>query len=1113
MVPEYYSSFLGYCISYIRTGGAYLCYNSGILFRMSLQIHLKYEYLWEKMLDPGVQSRADIPDHLLEAVDRHISDMFPGEMHNDLCSNLKGMWKTFFTSSMNRMGHSLVDQMRQMVSVLSIELKNQPCTCKGKQPETENVVAQSSLRMFEGNDEGGCSTYKKENNDDKLSIARKDDVNADIDSDDSIELSYEEKVPKVPLFEMLFTDVLQAPKNDIEGNEIILEVGGKSVSWHNFYVAMKGGGFMDPSVMDVFLKVQCDCIDCLYVSSSLAKKLDVAEDDPIVLASYFSDHDVSMLNLRRRKLEQDRIRMEEKNSAVNEKIEEYRRIKSCSGAMPNGAANFSTKLSLQGSLLDICLEEIPRPFVAWIVSNYITSKRMFVFNNGFEFSFNALCVHKGALCGCLVVPLMTYLDYLDIKVKEVASVVPRISVWDSETVSQFEKLDLVSAEDGTYGNIPAVDDLKEIQQGLYLEIFSAIQPVINNKIANVLQLASHYNEQRFCASEDKQGGSYSRPWFSNMANCLGILNDFDHIYRSNGMEDSPSVMRTESNQEGSVWKDQTHSLSKSQNRNQEVATNAKMSDDMWREQIMPISQNVYKQIRLLQQLIPINCKYTPNALYKEYLLNLEAYLDRVVEDLPSKLPSEGAIDLLVQKGVVCNCCGLLNSPLSCETCKCSVAGDTDKNNAVETRLNISPGMLLKLPDNVRKIDAAVAKEDVPAKIEGDFPESSSKGSGSAVYGSGATMKISADSSINPIPCPDEHDKVSPSNNPVIGSEGSCHMILDEDHSLRLPSSKRNSSESLAVQHDSSAKKQKMSRAFRELGADPNALKNYIIEPNVPCRIYNFDVVMLPVREDHFWIVVVANFMQPRFETYCPYYDATAAENIAMIVIDNFKKSYTAGYYSERYNIYNFQIMPAQIISDNINENDSGPHAMKVILQHSGGFQHKIRENDVKKLREQLTFYMLAFQEAGRDKTRFIMESGEASKKRKVEQATDVGKTAFRSNLSTSRITREMLGIDVGSVDTLAEAIIVQCTLFASTFIVAAGLHKFLGHIKFLVVDNYVSGSVLVKFQDASDLQKVDGLVFRSGIAGPFVVRKVNYVQAQPNDYAELFVLSVSKSNF
>ena len=47
-------------------------------------------------------------------------------------------------------------------------------------------------------------------------------------------------------------------------------------------------------------------------------------------------------------------------------------------------------------------------------------------------------------------------------------------------------------------------------------------------------------------------------------------------------------------------------------------------------------------------------------------------------------------------------------------------------------------------------------------------------------------------------------------------------------------------------------------------------------------------VILPVRDNHFWIVVVANFARLRFETYCPYYDATVAENIAMTVIDNFK---------------------------------------------------------------------------------------------------------------------------------------------------------------------------------------------------------------------------------
>jgi hypothetical protein len=52
-------------------------------------------------------------------------------------------------------------------------------------------------------------------------------------------------------------------------SEKILEVGGKSVSWHNFYVAMKGGGFMDPSVMDVFLKCVDDGLDFLFIPSSL----------------------------------------------------------------------------------------------------------------------------------------------------------------------------------------------------------------------------------------------------------------------------------------------------------------------------------------------------------------------------------------------------------------------------------------------------------------------------------------------------------------------------------------------------------------------------------------------------------------------------------------------------------------------------------------------------------------------------------------------------------------------------------------------------------------------------------------------------------------------------
>ena len=77
--------------------------------------------------------------------------------------------------------------------------------------------------------------------------------------------------------------------------------------------------------------------------------------------------------------------------------------------------------------------------------------------------------------------------------------------------------------------------------------------------------------------------------------------------------------------------------------------------------------------------------------------------------------------------------------------------------------------------------------------------------------------------------------------------------------------------------------------------------------------------MLPVRENQFWIVVLANFMQQKFEVFCPYYDTTEAESISRIVIDNFKRAYTAGYHTYRYNINNFQLLPAQIVSDNVNE--------------------------------------------------------------------------------------------------------------------------------------------------------------------------------------------------
>ena len=106
----------------------------------------------------------------------------------------------------------------------------------------------------------------------------------------------------------------------------------------------------------------------------------------------------------------------------------------------------------------------------------------------------------------------------------------------------------------------------------------------------------------------------------------------------------------------------------------------------------------------------------------------------------------------------------------------------------------------------------------------------------------------------------------------------------------------------------------------------------------------------------------------------------------------------------------------------------------------------------------------------------------------------------------------MIGIEIGRTETLAEVIIGEGCLFSRSFVVAASLEKFLGHQKYIVVDNSVTGSVLVKFEEASDMQKVDGLLFRTGAAGPFRIRKVHFVQAQANDYSDLFVVSAIKSD-
>jgi hypothetical protein len=146
------------------------------------------------------------------------------------------MWKTFFTSSMIRMGRVLVDQMRDMVPLLSIELKKQPCTCKGKEPDTKNDGTNEPFMDEDPEPDdycieecclergGPCTRKRKEPGTENVvgssSMAQEDDAYADTDSDDCLELKEltgEEDVPVTALHRMLFADVLQAPMNYIEG--------------------------------------------------------------------------------------------------------------------------------------------------------------------------------------------------------------------------------------------------------------------------------------------------------------------------------------------------------------------------------------------------------------------------------------------------------------------------------------------------------------------------------------------------------------------------------------------------------------------------------------------------------------------------------------------------------------------------------------------------------------------------------------------------------------------------------------------------------------------------------------------------------------------------------
>ena len=117
-------------------------------------------------------------------------------------------------------------------------------------------------------------------------------------------------------------------------------------------------------------------------------------------------------------------------------------------------------------------------------------------------------------------------------------------------------------------------------------------------------------------------------------------------------------------------------------------------------------------------------------------------------------------------------------------------------------------------------------------------------------------------------------------------------------------------------------------------------------------------------------------------------------------------------------------------------------------------------------------------------------------------------------MSIPNVIREMLGVGWENIDTFGEAVVKVGKLFSSSFVVAACLNQYLGHTKFLTLDNCIAGSLLVKFENDDDLEEVNDMAFTSQLYESFVIRKVNSVQAYPSDVAALFNnVSVHKVEF
>ncbi|XBH80443.1 hypothetical protein VPH35_106182 [Triticum aestivum] len=117
-------------------------------------------------------------------------------------------------------------------------------------------------------------------------------------------------------------------------------------------------------------------------------------------------------------------------------------------------------------------------------------------------------------------------------------------------------------------------------------------------------------------------------------------------------------------------------------------------------------------------------------------------------------------------------------------------------------------------------------------------------------------------------------------------------------------------------------------------------------------------VFLPLSSYSFWYTVVANFRKKLFEVLCPNNRIDLIADEAQLVIKNFKAAFKLAYKRSQLNVTDMGVSFRSVCSST-KEADSGIFTMKLVQGHDGDNTLCFEPEHAKSLRESLTYYMVA----------------------------------------------------------------------------------------------------------------------------------------------------------